>query len=79
MQNGFNKILKKFLIWRIRHISDKRFVLILSVVIGFLAGLAAVVIKNLVHVLKHLLTQSFAVELHNYLFFVYPAIGILWF
>ena len=76
MQNGFNQILKKILIWRIRHISDKRFVLILSVIIGILAGFAAVIIKNLVHLIKHLLTHQFAIEIHNYLFFVYPAIGI---
>jgi len=51
--------------------------LILSVVIGLSVGLAAVVIKNSVHFIKHLLTSGFAVQYQNYLYFAYPAIGIL--
>ncbi|MCD4773917.1 MAG: chloride channel protein [Bacteroidales bacterium] len=71
------KILKRLLIWRLRHIKDKQFIMILSVVIGILAGLGAVIIKNLVHLIKDLLTSSFALDYQNYLYFAYPAIGIL--
>ena len=71
------KILKRLLIWRLRHIKDKQFIMILSVVIGILAGLGAVIIKNLVHLIKNLLTSSFALDYQNYLYFAYPAIGIL--
>lgn len=70
-------ILGKFLIWRVRHISDKNFIMMISVVIGILAGLAAVIIKNGVKLTKYLLTHGFSQDYHNLLYFVYPAIGIL--
>jgi CIC family chloride channel protein len=44
--------------------------------VGLLSGLAAVLIKNTVYVIRTLLTQGFSADVHNYLFFVYPAIGI---
>ena len=51
--------------------------MILSVVIGVLGGLGAVIIKNLVHLIQNLLTNSFALDYQNYLYFAYPTIGIL--
>ncbi|MCK4360118.1 MAG: chloride channel protein, partial [Bacteroidales bacterium] len=69
--------LKRFLIWRIRHINNKQFIMILSVVIGILGGLGAVIIKNGVHLIKDLLTSSFALDYQNYLYFAYPTIGVL--
>jgi CIC family chloride channel protein len=70
-------LIERFINWRLKHISDKQFMLILSVVIGLLVGLAAVVIKNSVHFIKHLLTSGFATQYQNYLYFAYPTIGIL--
>ncbi len=72
-----NSFLKRFLIWRIRHISDKQFVMILAAVIGILGGISAVIIKNSVHLIKELLTRGFTSDYQNYLYFAYPAIGIL--
>jgi len=69
-------LLKRFLIWRIRHVSDRQFMMVLAAVIGFLGGITAVIIKNSVHFIKEILTQGFALEYHNYLYFAYPAIGI---
>jgi len=74
---GKRNILSRFLIWRIKHISDKHFIMILSVVIGVLAGLGAVIIKNGVRLIKQLLTHGFSEDYYNLLYFVYPAIGIL--
>jgi CIC family chloride channel protein len=63
--------------WRVKHLSDRQFILILSVVIGLLSGLSAVIIKNSVHFIQELLTGWFAESNQNYLFIAYPAIGIL--
>ena len=71
------KILKRLLIWRLHHINDRNFIMILSVVIGVLGGLGAVIIKNLVHLIQNLLTSSFNFEYQNYLYLAYPTIGIL--
>ena len=35
--------------WRLRHLSDTALLLLLAVVVGLLSGLAAVLLKNVVH------------------------------
>ncbi len=70
-------LLGKFLIWRIKHISNKRFVYILSVVIGITSGLGAAVLKNLTHLIKELLHSELINEYHNYFYFIFPLIGIM--
>ncbi|MFA8449063.1 MAG: chloride channel protein [Bacteroidales bacterium] len=70
-------LLGKFLIWRVKHLSDKQFLMILGIIIGFLGGVAAVIIKKSVHFIKELLTNDFAIDYHNYLYFALPMIGIL--
>ncbi len=67
----------KFLVWRIKHLSNKNFVLLLSGVIGAVAGLAAVILKSTVHGIQYYLTSGFAVNYQNYLYLSYPLIGIL--
>ncbi len=69
-----NEILAKFLIWRIKHIKTRNFVIFLSVVIGAFAGLAAVTLKAAVHFIQNVLKSGF---LPNYLYLVFPLIGIL--
>lgn len=49
----------------------------LSAVIGLLAGLGAVVIKNLVHIIDGFLTEGLVRQFHHYLYFIFPTIGIL--
>jgi CIC family chloride channel protein len=68
--------LKRLLEWRVKHISNKNFLLVCSVLIGLFAGLTAVALKRLVHFIHHLL-QAGIINHQNYLFFVYPIIGIL--
>ena len=51
-------LLERLINWRLKHISDRQFMLILSVVVGLSVGFAAVIIKNSVHFIKHLLTRA---------------------
>ncbi len=69
-------LLGKFIIWRVKHIGDRQFIIFLSIIIGLAGGLSAVIIKNSVHFIQLLLTQGFIKEYQNYLYFTYPAIGI---
>jgi len=62
--------------WRIHHISDRVFMIILSIIVGFSSGIAAVVIKNSVHFIQSLLHLKLTENYHSYLYFIYPAIGI---
>lgn len=70
-------LLHRFLVWRLRHIPHRRFVLFLSFIIGMLGGLAAILLKNTVHYTSILLTRWLSVEEANLLFLVYPLIGII--
>lgn len=70
-------LLVRFLIWRIKHVSDRQFMMFLSIVVGISVGIAAVIIKNAVRLIHVLLTQGFARDYQNYLYFVYPAVGLL--
>ncbi len=70
------ELFKKLLIWRMRHISRRPFMLIMSVIVGISAGLGAVIIKNSVHLVKEILKYGITHESINYLYFIYPVIGI---
>lgn len=69
-------IITRFLIWRLKHISTKNFVLILSGFVGILAGFAAVILKATVHAIQSFLTQDFNQEYANFFYIIYPLIGI---
>ena len=67
----------RLLFWSNQKIPQKYFVLILAVTVGLMSGIAAAILKSLVHGLDKLLTANFASSYFNYLYFVYPLIGIL--
>ena len=71
------KLLKRFLIWRLRHIKDRQFILLMSVLVGFFASIAAVIIKKSAFYISSFLTSSFTDEYQNYFYLVFPMIGIL--
>ena len=62
--------------WRSEHISDSRFVLILSVLVGFFAALAATLLHTLIRVIQQLLTHGFDITGANFLYLLYPVVGI---
>ena len=67
----------KFLKWRYAHISNKNFISIASAIIGFMAGLGAVVLKNFTHFIQQLLEGEFIKEIHQAFYFIFPIIGLL--
>ena len=69
-------LIKRFLIWRYKHISQKNFVFILSLLIGLLAGLVSVTIKNITFTIETLLEKGFIFS-ENQLYFILPVIGLL--
>ncbi len=68
--------LAKFILWREEHLSHRKFVYILSFIIGILSGLAAVLLKNAVHYTHHFLFEYIAIDKVNYLYLFFPLIGI---
>lgn len=69
--------IRRFIIWREKHIKDKQFVLILSFLVGVFTALAACLLKFLVEWIKEFLTENFDSTGANWLYLVYPVVGIL--
>jgi CIC family chloride channel protein len=69
--------IRKFLIWRVKHISNQNFIYLLSILIGFFSGLGAVVLKNMTHFIQYLLTGKLIEHYHQAFYFIFPIIGIV--
>tara|TARA_R110002049_G_scaffold309098_1_gene516840 strand:+ start:1711 stop:3498 length:1788 start_codon:yes stop_codon:yes gene_type:complete len=70
-------LLRKFLIWKYKHVSEQQFVFMLSILVGFLAGMGTVVLKNLTHYIRLLFELNFFKNYQNSLYFILPIIGLL--
>lgn len=70
------KYITKFLIWRYKHISNKNFVFILSILVGLLAGLASVILKNITFYIKSFVNLGITFQTQQ-LYFIIPFIGLL--
>jgi len=69
--------LTKFLRWRYKYFTQSQFRNIVSAIIGLLAGLGAVTLKNLTHFIQVLLEGEFIFDFHKAFYFVFPIIGLL--
>jgi len=67
---------RRILIWRNKHVSERKLVFILSFVIGILSGLAAVLLKSTVHYTHHFLSTRFLHSGFNFLYLFLPLAGI---
>ncbi len=71
------KTLKRILIWRYKNVSERQFVYILSVLVGFLAGLGTLVLKNLTYFFQWVLEGNLIKDYHYSFYFLFPIIGLL--
>ncbi|NNC45810.1 MAG: chloride channel protein [Winogradskyella sp.] len=69
------EFLRNLLVWRYKHISEKNFVFLLSMLIGLLAGLVSVIIKNITFAIQYFLEQGIVFS-NKQLYFILPVIGI---
>ncbi len=69
-------ILNQFLIWKYKHISPENFLYILSILVGFLAGIGAVTLKNLTHSIFVVLDTGFIKSIHIGFYFIFPIVGL---
>ncbi len=77
LHDFFDLILRRILIWRHKHMNERQFIIFLSILVGFASGLAAVFLKNMVHLLQYLLGSDVANNYENYWYFLLPGLGIL--
>lgn len=73
----WNNLYTRFLSWRVRYIKERNFIIILSLLVGIVTGLAGVFLKNSVHFTHQFFTERLQIDSGSLLFFVYPFIGIL--
>jgi CIC family chloride channel protein len=66
----------KFVKWCETHIKERQFILILSLLIGLFCGIAAFILKGMIHQIEEFLTENFSETGANYLYLIYPAVGI---
>lgn len=69
--------LLRFVKWRERHISENTFLLFLALLVGIFCGLAAQVLKYLIHAISSTLTAHADAHSANYLYIVLPTIGVV--
>ena len=73
MQGWYLKLLQ----WREQRIPNREFLVLLSLVVGILTALAACLLKALIHLFQYLLTANFQHYSENWLYLLYPMVGIL--
>ena len=76
MASGNKGWLQRFIVWREKNLKEKKFVLILSFLVGIGTAIAALVLKMLIHSIQDFLTENFSHTEANYLYLVYPVVGI---
>ena len=76
METGKKNLLQRFILWREQNVKEKRFVLVLSFLVGVFTAFAALLLKLLIHWIQGLLTDNFSSTGANYLYLVYPVAGI---
>lgn len=73
----FNRILSRITTWQSEHLGQRYFVIILSFFVGLSSGIAAVLLKHAIALVKSIVVDSFADYNYNLLLLLSPAIGIL--
>lgn len=71
-----NNPFQRFLLWREKRIKEKQFILILSFLVGIFTAFAALLLKAMIHWIQTFLTNNFDTTEANYLYLVYPVVGI---
>ena len=71
------KFFLRLVTWREKHVKEKNFVLFLALIVGICCGFAAMILKFLIHLISSWLTGGIKLEEGNYIFIVFPAIGVI--
>jgi len=75
LSQALTPLLDRLIYWRERHISERYFILILSLLIGVTMALVAGFLKFIIHHIEGFILQH--IEDHSYLYLISPAVGIL--
>lgn len=71
-----DRIIDRLILWREKYLSERQFIILLSLFVGVASALAGVLMKFLIHQIETLLTNHFDQLGFNWLYLVYPVVGI---
>lgn len=66
----------RLLQWRERHLDDRKFVIVLAFLVGILTAVVAIILHSIIREIQYLLTSSFDQHRLNWLYLLYPVVGI---
>ena len=69
-------LMNRVIRWRNEHVSDKQMTIVLAFFIGFFASVAAFILHWIIREIQILLTEGFTITSYNWLYLVFPVIGI---
>lgn len=72
-----NRWLRALLLWRVKHVQDRHFIPVLSVLIGLFSGLVAVTLKNTTHLVQTLVKSPAIAPYNDVFYFAFPLLGLL--
>lgn len=67
----------RLVLWREKHVKEKTFVLFVAFLVGVFGGLAAILLKTLIHVISGALTSQVDISAGNYVYILFPSIGVV--
>lgn len=73
----FQELLNLIYEWRTKHISNRNFLIVASLLVGLVAGIAAIVLKYTVHGIQLMLEYVKTLSGGNIFLFLFPVTGIL--
>lgn len=74
--SGEQTLMERIISWRKQYITDRQFTLFLSFLVGFFAAIAAFILHWIIEEIALLLTSKFDTNTFNWMYLVYPVIGI---
>lgn len=74
--SGKQTLMERIISWRKQYITDRQFTLFLSFLVGFFAAIAAFILHWIIEEIALLLTSKFDANTFNWMYLVYPVIGI---
>ncbi|MDE6099212.1 MAG: chloride channel protein [Muribaculaceae bacterium] len=72
-----NDAFMRFLVWREKHVKERTFIMFLALLVGVLAGLAAMLLKTAIHYISRAATSTINVTGGNWLYILLPAVGVI--
>lgn len=73
---NWQHLLNRMVSWRLSNLSERYFIYMVSMLVGIVSGVAALILKKLIHFVEVQLTGWFEATTFSYLYLAYPILGI---